>query len=235
MQKIVFALTVVLTLSGVSLFAGVTGSRHDLSTSWEPYSDQVCVFCHTPHTANTTVPNAPLWNRFVDTSKVFSLYGSDTTDTSPSQPAMSISMLCLGCHDGTLAYVSVRGIVGSDKHDLINAPGPGGIPDMTSYPNCNNCHTWLGGGSSGSLDPRTMIGLNLDLSDDHPVNMRYPTAAEDPFFNIPPDVGAGWPNVKLFAGTVQCATCHNPHDPTNRPFLRKSNASSDLCTTCHIK
>lgn len=61
--------------------------------------------------------------------------------------------------------------------------------------------------------------------------------------------------VKLYlTGTeykVQCATCHNPHGttaasgtPPNQlgrngvdyaTFLRKSNSSSALCTTCHIK
>jgi hypothetical protein len=41
---------------------------------------------------------------------------------------------------------------------------------------------------------------------------------------------------------VQCASCHNPHGTrigsTNNlypTFLRKSNSSSDLCITCHIK
>lgn len=235
MWKRVVCAAVVFTAFSLSLSAGIAGSRHDLSTSFEPFSDQVCAFCHTPHFANTTVPNAPLWNRFVDTTKGFTLYNSPSMDTTPGQPALSISMLCLGCHDGTLAYTTVRGIVGSDKHDLINAPGPGGMPDTTSYPNCDNCHTWMGGGPSGSLDPRTMIGLNLDLSNDHPVNMTYPTAAQDPLFNVPPDPTEGWTDVKLFAGTVQCPTCHNPHDPSRRPFLRKSNAASDLCKTCHIK
>jgi predicted CXXCH cytochrome family protein len=36
-------------------------------------------------------------------------------------------------------------------------------------------------------------------------------------------------------GYVQCGSCHNPHayDDIAKPFLRKSNANSALCRTCH--
>ena len=39
----------------------------------------------------------------------------------------------------------------------------------------------------------------------------------------------------LFAGTVQCASCHNAHDNTNTSFLVASNDASALCLTCHLK
>ncbi len=35
--------------------------------------------------------------------------------------------------------------------------------------------------------------------------------------------------------SVECASCHNVHDPANGTFLRMSNASSALCLTCHNK
>lgn len=37
----------------------IVGSGHDLST---PQTDEVCVFCHTPHLANPTA-QGPLWKR----------------------------------------------------------------------------------------------------------------------------------------------------------------------------
>lgn len=207
--------------------AGVVGSKHDLSdASVDPYSNQVCAFCHTPHSAN--VAAGPLWNRFVDQSKTFQLYSSATMDTAPAQPANTNSMLCLGCHDGTLGSAVVGAYTGSDKHDLVNAPGPGGIPDRSSYPNCERCHPDIYG-----KPPVQWIGL--DLRDDHPINMTYPTAAQDAMFNLPPDLSRGWTNVKLFGGMVQCASCHNPHDPTYGAFLRVSNVGSALCVTCHKK
>ncbi|MEI8197329.1 MAG: cytochrome c3 family protein, partial [Phycisphaerae bacterium] len=33
---------------------------------------------------------------------------------------------------------------------------------------------------------------------------------------------------------VTCASCHTPHDNTNR-FLLMKNTKSQLCLTCHMK
>ncbi|MFV2071581.1 MAG: hypothetical protein ACC742_02875 [Thermoanaerobaculales bacterium] len=171
---------------------------------------------------------APLWNRFIDTNQVFIVYSSPTMDTTPGDPNTAVSMLCLGCHDGTSGTAIVNGVTGSTKHDLINAPGPGGIPDTTSYPNCRNCHPTMYG------DPPPYWS-GTDLSDEHPIAMTYPTAAVDPAFNTPPDLADGWPLVPLYAGKVECPTCHEVHDPAIVPFMRLSNSSSQLCITCHIK
>lgn len=206
----------------------VVGSRHDLST---PYTPQVCEFCHTPHNANTNLAGMPLWNR-AETTQTFQLYGSPTMDTTVSQPRVP-SRLCLSCHDGVNAYTMVDGYSVSTKHDLV-MPLVGGKPDMTSYPNCERCHTDIYGGGR-----RTLV-LGTDLRNDHPMSMPYPTAAQDPDFNRPPDAAGGWggksPNdVKLYGGFVECGSCHNVHDPSLVPFLRKANSGSLLCLTCHKK
>lgn len=198
----------------------VVGSKHDLSSTWTP---EPCAFCHTPHFANTSI-NAPLWNRTIG-PVTFTPYQSSTMDTvCPSVPS-GVSLACLSCHDGVLAN--------NDKHDLVNAPGPGGMPDTTSWPNCYNCHPDIYG------DP-PVNWLGTDLRDDHPISMGYPTPAQDPAFTIPPDLQKGWgggssADIKLYAGKVECASCHNVHDPDIFPFLRKSNANSAVCLTCHIK
>lgn len=225
-RRATFAATIVLMIAAVSLQGGVRGTKHDLSTvGMDPNSDQVCAFCHTPHHANRAA--GPLWNRFVDQTKVFQTYTSPTMTTSPEQPANTNSMLCLGCHDGTLGSAVVGNYGGSDKHDLVVAPG-GTMPDTTSWPNCQRCHPDMYGGP-----PVNWIGL--DLRDDHPINMMYPTTAQNPHFRLPPDLSRGWANVPLFAGRVECATCHDPHDATNISFLRIANAGSALCVTCHTK
>lgn len=208
--------------------AVVRGTKHDLSTTFDPYSDQVCVFCHTPHFANTTVAGWPLWNRFVDLSKVFTVYASATMNTSPAQPSTGNSVLCLGCHDGTAGSAVVNGYLGSDKHDLVNAPGPGGMPDTTSYPECRRCH-----GEMYGDPPAFWQGTNL--ADDHPIAMTYPTPAQDAAFRTPPDPSRGWTQVPLYNGRVECSTCHSVHDATNVPFLRIPNSGSALCLTCHTK
>lgn len=70
--------------------------------------------------------------------------------------------------------------------------------------------------------------------------MTYPTPAQDPAFRTPPDLLRGWGglssgDVKLYGGKVECPSCHNVHNPSNRPFLRKTNTNDALCLTCHIK
>ncbi len=40
--------------------------------------------------------------------------------------------------------------------------------------------------------------------------------------------------VKLFVGTVQCASCHMVHQDIYQPFLRVANNNSALCLSCHM-
>jgi hypothetical protein len=56
-----------LLLAGFSVQAQVVGSQHDLTNGGTGQggtanTDQVCVFCHTPHGADTNAP-VPLWNK----------------------------------------------------------------------------------------------------------------------------------------------------------------------------
>jgi predicted CXXCH cytochrome family protein len=225
-MKRLIAIAVVFVVS-MQLYGGtVIGSRHDLSTSGTP---QVCEFCHTPHRANTNI-QSPLWNR-AETTQVFNLYGSPTMNVAVGQP-LAASRLCLSCHDGVNASTVVHGNPVSTKHDLVKPPGSD-PPDTTSQPNCERCHSDLYGRR------RTLV-LGTDLSNDHPISMPYPTTAQDPAFKVPTDLQKGWGglsqnDVKLYGGWVECGSCHNVHDNDQAPFLRKSNASSALCTTCHAK
>ncbi|MCP4657916.1 MAG: cytochrome c3 family protein [bacterium] len=203
----------------------VVGSRHDLSTTAP--SDRVCAFCHTPHTGNTDVV-APLWNRFVDLTTVFTTYTSPTMNTVPGQPTLTISGVCLGCHDGTVSTAVVNGNLGNTKHDLVNAPIPDGMPGTNFPANCRNCHGELYGDPPADWQ-------GTDLSNDHPITMTYPTPAQDAAYRVPPDLTNGWSDVALFNGRVECPSCHDVHDPTIVPFLTRTNVASQLCLTCHIK
>ena len=173
----------------------------------------------------------PLWNR-AETTQTFTLYGSSTMNTTPSQPRVP-SRLCLSCHDGVSASTMVNGFNVNTKHDLVSPPGAP-RPDMTTWPNCERCHADFYGGQR-----KLVLGTNL--SNDHPISMPYPTAAQDPDFYTPPDGQKGWGgtsqyDVKLYAGGVECGSCHNVHDPgVDGHFLRKANNGSALCLTCHKK
>lgn len=81
--------------------------------------------------------------------------------------------------------------------------------------------------------------LGTDLSNDHPVSFAYNAAlaGTDGGLNIPSD--ASWVDgahtVPLYAANLECGSCHNVHSNAVDPFLRKSNAGSALCLTCHNK
>jgi len=229
-----------------SAFAGIVGSKHDLSTDmpadWQAYAPykKVCVFCHTPHFSNEAIQ--PLWNRRVtnmyapldDNVSAFIMYNSDTSSTLdgfvdpyPNSP----SLTCLSCHDGVSSQGDLSAVNAPDTHNLLNGPGPGKIPDTFVKPRCSACHD----PANDNFPPR-IWRIGPDLTDDHPISITYPTPAQDPDFNLPPDPlkVKGWPNLPLYNGKVECATCHDPHN--GEPlFLRMPNDYSQLCKTCHKK
>jgi predicted CXXCH cytochrome family protein len=90
-------------------WAQITDSAHDLSGL--DAQRRLCIFCHTPHNADISVADAPLWNHAV-TTQTYSLYDSPTLDATVGQPA-GASRLCLSCHDGTVAVDAFGGQPGS--------------------------------------------------------------------------------------------------------------------------
>lgn len=81
--------------------------------------------------------------------------------------------------------------------------------------------------------------LGSDLSDDHPISFTYDAALVTADGGLVTPSSASFVdaahNVPLFAGKMECASCHDVHDNTFGKFLRKSNAGSALCLTCHVK
>jgi len=169
---------------------------------------EICVYCHTPHGGDIS---APLWNRSFSVAS-YQMYTSPTIDMTFDAQPTGVSLACLSCHDGTIGL------------DVITNPPntfTGTVPGTT--PGTNTM-------------PAGFALLGTDLRNDHPISVTYDNAL-DPMFNSKASVTSA--GLRLFGdGTtdkVQCASCHNPHDNTNEPFLRISNASSALCNTCHIK
>ena len=94
--------------SAVAVGAGIRGSKHNLSTAaggalGAGGSQEMCVFCHTPHTAGK---EAALWNRFASQA-TYIPYRSSTTKATIGQPT-GASKMCLSCHDGTVALGNIR-------------------------------------------------------------------------------------------------------------------------------
>jgi len=146
--------------------AAITGSRHDLSTTgafnkFTPTTgnSEICVFCHTPHGADTAAP-VPLWNRTMHATSSYTTYAALGTSSldSATAPVGSVSLACLSCHDGTQAM-----------NEVINAPGSGAGTGTWAG-------TWTAGsaaGAAGTLAYGTIVNLGVDLKNDHPVGIQY--------------------------------------------------------------
>lgn len=208
-------------VAGSGALAGISTTKHNLSSSGTGTfkatdTTEICVFCHTPHGANTTA-NTPLWNRNLSGVAAYGVYSNNNSlDSTPGEVAggSTTTNLCLSCHDGTIALNS-----------LLNYPNP-----STSITMAGGVTTLTGSANLGS-----------DLTNDHPVNMTYDsnlvtldTARNGGVAGL--NNPATLTGVKLFANsTVQCASCHDPHTSAQATFLRVTMSASALCTTCHIK
>ena len=200
------ALFIILVFPSASM-AGVLTTKHNLSVSGPGavranVESKVCIFCHTPHQA---APSSPLWNR-EEPGVSYTPYSSSTANASIGQPTGS-SILCLSCHDGTIA-------LGKVLSKDIDISMRGGITTM----------------------PSGSTRLGTDLSDDHPISFAY-TAALASLSNgelVNPGTLTG--AVKLDgSGQLQCTSCHDPHENTFGKFLVMSNQTGSLCETCHQK
>jgi len=189
--------------SFTSFSQSITNTAHNLSTSGTGNiqalnEDEICIFCHTPHTSN---PKGPLWNR--ETSgKNYILYNSSTVNALPGQPDGS-SILCLSCHDGTVA---LGNIISKNNRTDFNE----GIITLNHRES----------------------NISTDLSDDHIISFDYNSglAQKDGGLKDPMALD---PHIKLEKGKVQCTSCHDPHKDIYGKFLVNSNQNSLLCLSCH--
>lgn len=225
MKRFFVALAVV-TLFTAPAFAATTvvGSRHDLrlvggGTQTGNGLNEVCVSCHTPHQATAANAQDPLWNHTGTSTAAFGLYASATLNATPTDigsatmGGQSVSMLCMSCHDGTVSVIS-----------MYNPPNTG-TPTVTAIASRIN--------ATGQIISNANVGTSL--VDDHPVNFVYNTALATADGGLVDPASSptitGW----LSAGSLQCSSCHDVHDPTFTPFLRATNSASALCLTCHVK
>lgn len=207
---VVMSLGLVLGGMGAWAASGVGLTRHNLSVSGPgPVKSttvtQVCVFCHTPHKSLGNVEGAPLWNHTLTSGQTYDIYGSSTLDALPGQPTGK-SILCLSCHDGTVALGA-----------LANPPTGQTIDAILQLP----------------LDSAERGYIGTDLRDDHPISFIYDAnlVANDGELIDPSLIGP----LVLEADKLECTTCHDPHEKDIQPFLRVTTLNGQICTTCHNK
>lgn len=221
--------------SALAAADNVTDSLHNLSTTTATGvtrtnfltagEDEVCVFCHTPHAEAGSV--TPLWNRTLPAGSAFTMYDVDissTMDMTVNADPRGVSLACLSCHDGVQALDA-----------LLNQPGSGSTPDGANAWNTTNK---IAAG---------VTNLGVNLSNDHPISLTYDNTADGDGTNFktvsaitsttvsPEEGGITLYTVSGDADQMECGSCHNPHNTSNPTFLRKSNAASALCLTCHVK
>lgn len=247
MTYVYLAILSLLVFASASQAAGIADTKHNLSTTGTGAihatsgTAEICVFCHTPHGADTNVA-APLWNRAL-TGATFSLYSSSSLDALPTQPT-GTSLACLSCHDGTVAFDAIR-----------NQPGSGGYD-----PAAPSAGWTFQGAATGNKMPDGITLIGTDLRNDHPISMVYGDAKSPSSTSASQTAGfraiVTTGNKKCVGGAdcndaaalplssatiggsadyVQCTSCHDPHRSDTPTFLRKSNAGSALCLTCHVK
>jgi predicted CXXCH cytochrome family protein len=220
--------------------SGIRATNHNLSVSGPgtikaTSETEVCVFCHIPHNAN---PAVPLWNHSVS-GAAYTMYNSeylqranyDIPSTLGTYPSTGYrSRLCLSCHDGTVAIGNVYILRGELMTSPINMQG------VTA---------------NGTLPTTSTAYIGTDLTNDHPVAIKYDTTKTITFgvgsrnmelASAPPINPKPYQNIKLFnpsPGYVECPSCHDPHIE-NEKFLVIWNTNlgttiADMCTTCHDK
>ncbi len=204
--------------------------------------NRICIFCHAPHNAyrlSTATGGAgplapaafdylPLWNHNLngfDTN--FTMYdngqGAPQSGPQASQAILngmvpgSTSLLCLSCHDGTIA--------------------------VNQYGNVDQLPGSVSNGST-TMAPSYLIGQDKYLGNHHPIGFNYDDVqAGDPGIRNA-DAAMLTPTTFVrdhLAGPgnsmMECATCHAVHNKENtgETLLWRSDQNSELCLTCHDK
>jgi len=175
-RKSVFSLSAFVAVAGgagLMLAAGVAGAsiattKHNLGTSGSGIATntfsgtgEICVFCHTPHGADTGAP-VPIWNRLLTPGAGYSTYDQLGTSTLDAQVLAvgSVSLACLSCHDGTQAM-----------NVMINQPGSGGW--NTAGGTLSGSWTGPANLTTGKLSYNSVVYIGTDLRNDHPVGMQF--------------------------------------------------------------
>ena len=198
------AIMLVLVMPAAVSAQSIAQTAHNLSASGPggvraQSENSICIFCHASHSSGRT---AGLWNRRASQA-TYIPYASSTAVAQPGQPTGN-SILCLSCHDGTIAM-----------GEMIN----------------RSAAVVMSGGNARMPQGKGLTGT--DLRNDHPISFQYTAslAAQNGQLAIP---GTFDPRLKLDGnGELQCTTCHSAHDNKYGAFLVRPNIGSQMCTECH--
>ncbi len=124
----------------------------------------------------------------------------------------------------------------SPTMDAEAARGPTGASLM-----CLGCHDGVTAidafdGNSGTTMLAGSAVIGTDLRDDHPISMVYDAQLVGMDRGLRPVSDPAVASLLREGNTVQCTSCHEPHNRSGLPhLLRTDNTGSALCLTCHDK
>jgi predicted CXXCH cytochrome family protein len=189
----------------------ITGSQHDFTaSSWS--GGRICVACHTPHKADVSISDAPLWNH-KSTTQTYTLYNTTTTQAVIGQPG-STSKLCLSCHDGTVAVDSFGGATGTTNISAVNNIGTTLADDHPI----------------GFAYNSTLVTADGSLADPTVKQVTIGTGTQSKTGTIAA--------LMLYSGKVECSSCHDVHNTFtvgSTGMTKMAQAGSAICFACHIK
>lgn len=233
---------------------GIINTRHNMSQSTEqsnggatmnPFRNrygEVCVYCHTPHGANTNAA-APLWNRALPTGTVYTTYDKLNTSTltqTVAQPGAA-SLPCLSCHDGSQAIDAIINMPGSGQYSatadsttwIPTGPGTSKSAQHRTLVQCMACHAADGGPVGVGLGVATnfaVFNIGTDLRNDHPIGVKFPTVnGNGTDWKTPSGSVVSGVNVTRFFDE----TPNGRMDKTEIRLYDSGNGASVECASCH--
>ena len=252
------------TSGGVTFTTGSQGARDgDLHTTGTDEICVFCHTPH--GSAVPGVVNAPLWNKGAPATSNYTVYTSGTMQGTAGVAAGSMSLACLSCHDGTQAMDNMINSPGASGYVVGGARGGNAVNGVAVTGDWVAGTASAEGADvvSGAMQSTAgVVMLGTDLSNDHPIGMAYcgggqtntasNAGCNDGDFNAQTGVavnggsfyvgssGVQRENMRTYGNstataTVECGSCHDPHNAVNKTFLRTNNANSGVCLTCHVK
>jgi predicted CXXCH cytochrome family protein len=186
-------------------------------------NSNACIYCHVPHSGSSATP---LWNQTLSTQQ-YTTYTSGTLQNATSQPVVSqASMLCLSCHDGTVAVGQTVGIgtlkMAGTLTDVFGTKLQGSHPFSLQLPLKDAANLVSTLAASGTTkDPTVaLIKGNVECSTCHDVHNQFKDKRSPEFL------------VRDNAGGQICLSCH---ETAARTVNGHDNSLSLWVTSVHAK
>lgn len=204
----ILALALILSISAFGQLTKTNLASHNIGGTLG------CKSCHAPHNGSAAISGTDqstgrilLWDRAISTT----VYG---TYDSPSMKNKAVEIGGTTLPSATDARI----------YSLL----------------CMSCHdgaltpTGVSVGADKAVGSGSTTTSSYGLRNDHPVNMSHDATVQPTLVDAATVTGANGLTLYGTSNTVQCASCHEPHNLNGGDFLRAANTNGTaLCLKCH--